>query len=123
MNGVPDPACAIMATKEGPVLAAIRQEQEQAMAAAWPKVTMIRRQSPRKGSCTSFLLLKPFDAHVEVCWFHEPVVLARPLTIWPLQLEIKLAHHLWDELGHLKIRDVPADARSRSEPELSIVSL
>lgn len=42
-----------MATKEGPVLAANRQEQdqeqEQAVAAAWPNVTMSRRQSPYKG--------------------------------------------------------------------------
>jgi len=36
---------AIMATKEGAVLAANRQEQEQAMAAARPETTMIRRQS------------------------------------------------------------------------------
>lgn len=45
MNAAPIPACAIMATKEGAVLAANRQEQEQAMAAARPETTMIRRQS------------------------------------------------------------------------------
>lgn len=53
--------------------------------------------------CSSSLLLEAFDAHIEVCWFHKPVVLARPLSIWMLQFEIEVAHDLWHELGHLQI--------------------
>lgn len=69
----------------------------------------------------SNLLLKSLDSHVEIYWFHKPVVVTRPILVWVLQLEIEVAYDLWYELGHFEIGNMSADTRPGAETELQML--
>ena len=71
-------------------------------------------------TCSS-LLLRGLNAHIEVRRFHEPIIVTRPLLIWILQLEVKVAHDLWHELRHFQIGNMSPDTRSTAETELQLM--